>query len=112
MGIKHIFLETPHFSFKCNGKTLNGFEPETTKDVKTFSEKYETTYDFNNGIKVHEELWIYEEFQAAKVLLRFENDSDENSGQLSEICDLDISLPFNENYVAPAVGHRLRPARV
>ena len=110
MGIDNIFLETPHFSFKYEGKTLNGFEPETTRDVKKEEEsKYVIGYDFKNGIKVHEELWIYEEFKAAKVLLHFENISDKNSGQLSEICDCDISLPFNENYSPPPVGHRLKP---
>ncbi|MCL2158633.1 MAG: alpha-galactosidase [Oscillospiraceae bacterium] len=111
---KKIFLETPHFSFKHNGETLNGFESETVREVKKSSSedgeaKYCITYSFENGIKVREELSIFEEFDAAKILLHFENTSAQNSGQLSEICDCDISLPFNENYKPPAVGHRLTP---
>ena len=115
--MKKLFLEAPHFSFKYNGITLNGFEPETIRYVKEMPEaasdcgetKYEITYDFKNGIKVYEDLCIYEEFKTAKVLLHFENVSDENSGQLSEIYDCDISLPFNENYTPAQVGHRLTP---
>jgi alpha-galactosidase len=114
MNIKNIFLENPHFSFKYEGKTLNGFEPETARIMGKFTteqgeDRYEITYDFKNGIKIYEDLCIYGDFQAAKVLLHFENVSDENSGRLSEIYDCDISLPFNENYAAPAVGHRLKP---
>ena len=118
----NIFLETPHFSFKYDGKTLNGYESETARDIKKCPSlcdgeaKYEVTYDFKNGIKICEELSIYENFKTVKILLHFENISDKNSGQLSEIYDCDISLPFNENYNPPAVGHRLtsenRAARV
>ena len=114
MDIK-IFLDAPHFSFEYSGIKLNGFESGTKRDVKkTFSsqgeDKYEITYDFKNGIKVYEEICIYEDFQAAKILLHFENISDTNSAQISKIYDCDISLPFNENYAAPAVGHRLTPS--
>ncbi|MCL2517554.1 MAG: alpha-galactosidase [Oscillospiraceae bacterium] len=104
MDIKKIFTEIPHFSFKYNGKVYNGFETETVRTVTNV-----ITYDFGNGIKVYETIDIYDEFNAAKVLLQFENCSGTNSGQLSEICDCDISLPFNENYAAPKVGHRLTP---
>ena len=117
MNINNIFLETPHFSFDYDGKSFDGFESGTARDIKKSSAQpsgggeaeYEITYDFKNGIKVCEELCIYEDFRAAKVLLRFENVSGENSGQLSKIYDCDISLPFNENYIAPAVGHSLTP---
>ena len=113
MNINSIFLETPHFSFKYDGSALNGFEPGTARSIKklpALSEaNYEITYDFKNGIKVYENLCIYENFNTAKVLLNFENISGANSGQISEVCDCDISLPFNENYTAPAVGHRLTP---
>ena len=117
MTINNIFLETPHFSFKYNGKTLNGYETETSRDVKKIPasqseagmNRYAITYDFGNGIKVYEDLYIYEDFHTAKNVLHFENISDVNSGQLSEIYDCDISLPLNENYTSPAVGHRLTP---
>ena len=115
MDIRNIFLEAPHFSFKCDGIKFDGFEPETARGIEKAPSSddgetvYEITYDFQNGIKVREELRLYAGFEAARVLLHFENASGENSGQLSEICDCDISLPFNENYAAPAVGHRLTP---
>jgi len=111
----NIFLEAPHFSFKYDGEILNGFESGTARDVKKLSPildgeaKYEIIYDFKNGIIIYENLCIYEDFNTAKILLNFENDSDKNSGQLSEIYDCDISLPFNQNYTAPAVGHLLTP---
>ena len=84
MNINSIFLETPHFSFKYDGSALNGFEPGTARSIKklpALSEaNYEITYDFKNGIKVYENLCIYENFNTAKVLLNFENISGANSG--------------------------------
>ena len=115
MSITNIFLESPHFSFRYGGEIFNGFESKTERAAKKLpdlsggEDRYEIIYDFKNGIKVYENLDIYEEFKTAKILLHFENYSGENSKQISEICDCDISLPFNQNYAAPAVGHRLTP---
>jgi len=110
------FLNAPHFSFKCGDVRLNGFEPETVREVKGLPEaslggerKYEVTYTFANGIRIREELTVYDAFKAVRTLLHFENTADANSGQLSEIYDCDVSFPFNENYAGTAPGHRTVP---
>ena len=110
------FLNGPHFSFKCGEARLNGFEPETVRAVRDLPEApssgartYEVTYTFANGIRVYEEIAVYDEFKAVRTLLHFENTAGANSGQLAEIYDCDISLPFNTNYAGTPGGHRVKP---
>ena len=70
---------------------------------------FQITYSFPFGIQITEELALYDKYNAARVLLHFENVSDENSGTLSKIQDCDITLPFNEHFVHPKPGHCFTP---
>lgn len=111
--LQDLLLTRPHFSFLYNGELKNGFEPGTARIVTELPQNgarsFQITYSFPFGIQITEELALYDKYNAARVLLHFENVSDENSGTLSKIQDCDITLPFNEHFVHPKPGHRFTP---
>jgi hypothetical protein len=84
--LQDLLLTRPHFSFLYNGELKNGFEPGTARTVTELPQNgarsFQITYSFPFGIQITEELALYDKYNAARVLLHFENVSDENSGTL------------------------------
>ena len=91
-------LYSPALFLLYNGELKNGFEPGTARTVTELPQngarKLPNYIFLPFGIQITEELALYDKYNAARVLLHFENVSDENSGTLSKIQDCDITLPL------------------
>ncbi|MCL1855856.1 MAG: alpha-galactosidase, partial [Clostridia bacterium] len=116
INVEELFVDTPHFSFQYNGESKNGFEPDTVRNTAwQFDQcdgvrRFTAVYSFPFGIKVSEEILLFDEYDAVRVRLRYKNTSDTDSGMLSSIFDCDVNLPLNRNYQPPALGHFPTPA--